>query len=349
MQAANGQESSPSLWGIVLAAGDGKRLAPLVQRLRGDDLPKQYVNFIGKRSMLEHTFARAEKLIPREQLLVVPGREHLKFPEVRRQLAGRMKGTVVAEPEDKDTLPGILLPLIHIYRRDPLATVALLPSDHFILEEDWFASHLHLACRAVDLEPASVVLLGAEPDAPDNGYGYILPGEEPAGPAGLGARRVSSFVENPAPEELPGLFERGALWNTMAMVFKAFTLLHLTARFAPSHHAAFERIGAAVGDRRERHVVNETYRSMAPANFSTELLERLPKESPDSIRTLPVQGVLWSDWGSPRRVIDVLRRTGYLARAGDLSERRPLLWTDTNRERRPRARPRTDPPAVEVR
>ena len=34
--------------GIVLAAGEGKRLQPLIRRLRGDSLPKQYVTLVGK-------------------------------------------------------------------------------------------------------------------------------------------------------------------------------------------------------------------------------------------------------------------------------------------------------------
>ena len=42
----------PNLSGIVLAGGDGKRLQPLIRRLRGDMLPKQFVNFIGTRSTL---------------------------------------------------------------------------------------------------------------------------------------------------------------------------------------------------------------------------------------------------------------------------------------------------------
>jgi len=46
---------SPVRCGIVLAPGEGKRLRPFIQRLRGKDLPKQFVNFIGTRSMLEHT------------------------------------------------------------------------------------------------------------------------------------------------------------------------------------------------------------------------------------------------------------------------------------------------------
>ena len=50
--------------GIVLAGGEGKRLQPFIKSLGKGTLPKQYVNFIGNRSMLEHTLKRAEKLMP---------------------------------------------------------------------------------------------------------------------------------------------------------------------------------------------------------------------------------------------------------------------------------------------
>ena len=60
------------LHGIVLAAGDGRRVQLYVEEIRGEPLPTQYVNFIGRRSMLEHTFHRAEKLIPPNQILTGP-------------------------------------------------------------------------------------------------------------------------------------------------------------------------------------------------------------------------------------------------------------------------------------
>ena len=66
--------------GIVLAGGNGRRLERFVARLRGEAMPKQYVNFIGRRSMLEHTFARAERLIPPDRLFTVAGLEHLLTP-----------------------------------------------------------------------------------------------------------------------------------------------------------------------------------------------------------------------------------------------------------------------------
>jgi mannose-1-phosphate guanylyltransferase len=61
----------PARCGIVLAAGEGKRLRSFVENLSGYALPKQYVNFTGKRSMLEHTFCRAQKMIPPERLFTV--------------------------------------------------------------------------------------------------------------------------------------------------------------------------------------------------------------------------------------------------------------------------------------
>ncbi|MBI3812149.1 MAG: hypothetical protein HY283_08095, partial [Nitrospirae bacterium] len=73
--------------GIILAAGEGKRLQPFIRQLRGKDLPKQFVNFIRTRSMLEHTFHRAEKLIPSDRLFTVVDRDHLKHPEVGQQLS----------------------------------------------------------------------------------------------------------------------------------------------------------------------------------------------------------------------------------------------------------------------
>ena len=126
----------PPSCGIVLAGGDGKRLRPLIQRLHGDSLPKQYMNFTGKRSMLEHTFRRAEKLIASDNLFTVVDAHHLKFPHVRRQLSSRPRGSVVVQPENKETGPGLLLPLIHLYKSNPESSVVVFPADHFITEAE---------------------------------------------------------------------------------------------------------------------------------------------------------------------------------------------------------------------
>jgi mannose-1-phosphate guanylyltransferase len=348
MKTATGQGYFSSLWGIVLAAGDGKRVEPMVHSLRGDTLPKQFVDFAGTRSMLQHTFDRAEKLVSRERLLVVVNRDHLKYPEVRQQLAGRAKDTVIVQPQNKDTLPGLLLPLLHIYRRDPLATVAVFPADQFILPEDRFVKYVFLACRTVEREPSRLVLLGVEPDRPENEYGYILPGEEPNALRGFGPRRVSSFIEKPSPEELRALLESGALWNMMVLVFKAFTVFDLTARLAPELHARFERLGAAIGTRAERRAVTDAYREIEPLNFSTGLLERLPKAAPNSLLTIPLEGVLWNDLGAPRRLASVLAMADSLL-GQDKDVTGAPLWANRKKISRPTSRTKSDRITLQMR
>jgi mannose-1-phosphate guanylyltransferase len=150
--------SQANLGGLVLAGGEGTRLEDYVRQLRGESLPKQYVNFIGTRSMLQHTFDRAERLIPRRKILTVVTKHHLA-PEVCRQLADRAPGTVIVQPENKDTGPGIVT---YLHKRCPDAAVAVFPSDHFILEEDRFIDHVSLAARAVHHDPSQIVLLAME-------------------------------------------------------------------------------------------------------------------------------------------------------------------------------------------
>lgn len=300
--------------GIVLAAGEGKRLQPFIRRMREDDLPKQYVNFIGDRSMLEHTIHRAEKLIPSERLFTVVSRDHLRYPEVRKQLSGRAPGTVIVQPENKDTGPGIFLPLAYLYKKYPEATVAVFPSDHFILEEDSFMAYVALAFSWVDQNPSSLVLLGVKPHKPEPEYGYIVPEGTISHQRETGLRWVRKFVEKPDSKTSQDLILQGALWNTMVMVFKAATLWDLARKVAPSLHRPFEQIREAIGGRDEKKVIEAAYRGFRSVNFSSVLLEGLSVEHSSSLTVLPVEGVLWSDWGSAGRIIGILRKIGYLSR-----------------------------------
>jgi mannose-1-phosphate guanylyltransferase len=289
--------------GIVLAAGDGQRLQSFIQRLRGDYLPKQFVAFVGTRSMLEHTFHRAEKLIQTERLFTVVNRYQLIHLEVRQQLLSRAPGTVVIQPANKETGPGILLPLMHVYKRYPESAVAVFPSDHFIVEEDLFMDHVELAFRAVKRSPSSLVLLGIQPREPEPEYGYIVPGRE----AHPGLWEVLQFVEKPPPDAALKLIEQGGLWNTMVMVFKVKTLLDLVCRAAPEMHRLFEQVLRTIGTAEETDAVNRVYRRLYAVNFSKGLLENFAADSTSRLMVLAVRGVRWSDWGSEQRILRVLQ------------------------------------------
>ncbi|HEY1371792.1 MAG TPA: sugar phosphate nucleotidyltransferase [Candidatus Binatia bacterium] len=313
-------------YGIVLAAGEGKRLEPLVRQLRGDSLPKQYVTFIGRRSMLEHTFARAEKLIPRERIFTVIAEHHVDFLSVRRQIAVRAPNTVIAQPENKETAAGILLPLMHVYKKDPEALIAVFPSDHFIFEEDRFMSHVAVALQAVERNPSLFVLIGVEPTEAQAEYGYIIPHGVDSERYPSTLRRVRHFIEKPDAATASDLIGAGALWNTMVMVFKAKNLLDIIAGLNPELSGAFQEVLAAIGEPDEASRIREIYRRVKPENFSKGIVEQLPARHPACLSVLSMGGVLWSDWGLPRSIEWVLRKIDERESADVLGVAEGRLW-----------------------
>ncbi|MGE5303064.1 MAG: sugar phosphate nucleotidyltransferase [Alphaproteobacteria bacterium] len=294
--------------GIVLSGGNGTRIKDFVSRLRGSTLPKQYVNFVGKRSVLEHTLDRAEKLIPAQRLFIVIAKEHLQFREVRRQIAPRPRQCVVIQPRNKDTAPGFLLPLVYLYRQYPDATVAVFPSDHFVLEEDLFMEHVERAFRIVESDGSRMVLLGIEPNEPDSEYGYIVPGVTIDDPTLDGARAVELFVEKPSTVTARKIIRKGALWNSLVTVCRCEALLHAIRRAMPELYRSFEPIQKAIGTADHEAMIEDVYRNLPSLNFSKGALEVLPLENRRDLVVLPVPGVTWTDWGTPDRLSSTLRR-----------------------------------------
>jgi len=303
----NERASSMNRWGIVLSGGNGTRLQEWVYRRRADYLPKQYVNFIGKRSMLEHTLHRGEKLIPAAKLLTVIAKGHLQFNEVNRQISSRPPESVIVQPENKDTVPGILLPLMHLHKRNPDAVVTILPSDHFVLQENRFMNHVERAFRIAETDNARMVLLGTEPHEPDPEYGYILYGGTTDNPNIEGGRTVEMFVEKPRPDAARLMMTKGALWNTLVLIAACKTLLQVIKRAVPGLYAPFETIQEAIGTPDEQRVTERVYQALPRINFSKGVLEVLPFEHRRALCVLPVRGVTWNDWGTADHLSSSLR------------------------------------------
>jgi mannose-1-phosphate guanylyltransferase len=323
-------ETAAPLCGLVLAGGEGQRLKSFIRRLRGDSLPKQYVQFTGTRSMLEHTYRRAERLIPRQRLFTVVNQAHTKYPAVVDQLGGRHRGTVVVQPENRETGAGLLLPLMHIHKRYPNAMVAVFPSDQFIWEEDRLMRHVRLAHAIVKRHPSKLVMLGIQPEYGELEYGYIVPTKD-SDVSGWGMHAVTKFIEKPDFMYAHKLIARGALWNTMMMVFKADSLLQWVDELRPEIYRHFKRIYAAIGTGRESAVLRDTYDRLETVNFSKDLLEPIAQKYPTRLAVLPVTNVAWSDWGSESRIVETLKRIGRVPQA---------VVNSAARTRRPPARTR---------
>jgi mannose-1-phosphate guanylyltransferase len=297
----------PTRCAIVLAGGDGKRLQPYIRQLLGTDLPKQYVNFIGTRSMLEHTYGRVQKMISAERIFSVVAQDHLWRHEVRMQLSLRPSRTVVVQPINRETGPGLLLPLMHLYKRYPNSTVAVFPSDHFILQEERFMSYVEKAFEEVEKFPSKIVFLGVPPSDPEPEYGYILPDYQTMEMKAQ-AGGVKAFLEKPDSALALKAVSLGALWNTMIMVFRPEVLLRLVSMSSPVLYHDFQSIYKVLDTPLESSFIDKIYRDMAPVNLSKDLIESMDVYSRSQLSVIPMEGILWSDWGSIGRILSVLEK-----------------------------------------
>jgi mannose-1-phosphate guanylyltransferase len=284
------------LWGIVLAGGEGRRLQSFVRACFGCERPKQFCAFLDGCSMLQHTLKRAEHLIPPTRLLTIVTQAHL--PHALAELRDQPAETMIVQPLNRETGPGILLPLLHVLRRDPEAVVVLLPSDHFIPEEGRFMASVAHAAMFVAAHPEFPVLLGVEPSGPEIEYGWIETGELIEDVQGEAVHRVRRFWEKPTCIQANTLYLHGWLWNTMVLVAQATVLLGLFQRFTPGLVCAFQRIQRALGLPYESEVLQEVYAQLPAINFSQAILTQCPQR----LGVLRVQDIYWSDWGDPTRI-----------------------------------------------
>lgn len=294
-----------SLWGIILAGGEGERLSGFVREQFGSAIPKQFCTFFGRRTMLERTINRARLLIPPERL-VVSGTVH-HDPYILRVLGTPPPCTVVLQPANRDTAPGILLPLIHILRKDPRALVTILPADHFILPGHRFMRAIAAAAQFVADKKIDIpVLLAVKPDRPESEYGWIKPGQFMKNDDHRIIRQVEQFVEKPLHSQAEHLLKEGWLWNTMVIVVQAKALMRLVRKRLPDLASLFTGIQRRLGGSREQDCIEKVYQTIPKTNFSISFLSDRDVKS----LVLPVENICWSDWGTKERILETATTLG---------------------------------------
>jgi mannose-1-phosphate guanylyltransferase len=291
--------SAANVWALILAAGEGSRLRGLTTTPGGVSVPKQFCSLHGGASLLEETLRRAECVAQRRRMVTVVAAQHRRWWEAPLWAAD--PENVIVQPENKGTAPGLLLPLLHIVRRDPSATVVVLPSDHFVSKENVLARGLQQAARLARIDPQHVYLLGLVPDEIDPELGYILPDDRSVAPAAA----VRQFVEKPSADIARNLVQDGALWNVFILAAGARALLGLyTTRYPSLVADMYQAVESDSHDTRGATAARGLYPHLPALDFSRDVVQG--QES--SLRVLTVPACGWSDLGTPRRVADTLSR-----------------------------------------
>ncbi|MEZ4450587.1 MAG: sugar phosphate nucleotidyltransferase [Nannocystaceae bacterium] len=280
-------------WALVLAAGEGSRLASLTQAATGDPVPKQFCAFGGEVSLLERTLDRAAAIVDPRRIVTVVHRAHRRwwgplFADVARS-------SVIVQPSNRGTAIGILLPLLAIARRDPGAVVVILPTDHYVGDEGALRATIAAAFRHAGDD--GVILLGITPEGPETSYGYIVP---ELGSAGR-PHRVRRFVEKPAIAAARRLLDEGALWSSFLFVGRVGAYIDLIREALPGLVDALAPLVSAAD---EGAPIDALYASTPSRDFSRDVLER----GVDRLRVLAVPRCGWVDLGEPERLLRTLPR-----------------------------------------
>ena len=299
-----GSRTSGRIWSIVLGSGDAGRMTEFIQSWLGSPKPKQYCAFVGDRSLFQHTLDRASTLSRQEHIVTVVAREH--GHQAWSQLEGRGAGTVLLQPRERDSAAGMYLSLTYLRAKDPQATVVIYPSDHFVYPETSFMVSVHRALCALEWLPDRFIVLGVPPDRLELDYGWIVPGENIDGSDRFRTRSVEAFLSRPSVAQADAALAGGALWNTSVIAATAETLWRMGWRCFPDLMPRFERLSGSIGTSKEAQILDEIYHDIPAHDLVSELLQRVPHHA----AVMEIQGVLWSDWGRPLRIVDSLRRIG---------------------------------------
>jgi len=288
-------------WAIILAGGDGRRLSSYTRQLTGRPTPKQFCRLIGRKSLLQQTMERLSLIVDPEHTLMALTRTHERhYAPLIADLSARQ---LVIQPANRDTAPAILYCLLRLSVRSPQASVALIPSDHYVSDDRLFMRHVERAFRAVHRQGDLIVLLGIPPEAAETGYGWIEPASDSLSTVNP-IYPVRGFWEKPTASFARELFARRCLWNSFVVVARVQTLLHVFEDRLPQLSHAFIRVLPALETEYERQAIERLYFRLQPANFS----QRILASAGVNLVVLPVLGLQWSDLGDARRVMETLCR-----------------------------------------
>ncbi|SDW82619.1 mannose-1-phosphate guanylyltransferase [Paenibacillus sp. PDC88] len=271
---------------VIMAGGKGERFWPKSRT----NLPKQFLNISGSKSMIQQSIARLELLMDISQIFVVTNELYAEL--IKAQIPHLPHENIIIEPVGRNTAPCIGLASILIEEKFPDSTMVVIPSDHIIENEAGFIKILETAIQVAQ-DNNNLVTLGIQPKYPETGYGYIQSTEEVTEINGLNVYKVNKFVEKPNLETAQAYLSAGNFyWNSGIFVWKTDTIRSYIRELMPDMHDIMETMKAGMKSGNREIVIRSEFKKMPDQSIDYGIMEKVK-----NIYVIPcVFG--WDDVGS---------------------------------------------------
>ncbi len=266
-----------------MAGGGGTRFWPLSRKAK----PKQFLNLSGKDTMVMDTANRLCRIADKEDIFIVTG-ESFVASTIEETSAILRADHILGEPAARNTAACIGYAAMEIVKKYEDGVMCIVPSDHFIKNEEEYERVMKTAIELAKNRDA-LVTIGIKPTFPSTGYGYIRCNRETEAEY----YPVEEFVEKPDLKRATQYVNSGQFaWNSGMFVWKASLILKYFEQLLPDIYAHLVTIGEAMGTEREKEVIAGVYPVIPKISIDYGIMERAKG-------VLMVEGDFgWNDVGS---------------------------------------------------
>tara|TARA_B100001173_G_scaffold309632_1_gene322418 strand:- start:803 stop:1852 length:1050 start_codon:yes stop_codon:yes gene_type:complete len=220
---------------VILAGGSGTRFWPYSRSSR----PKQLLNIVGEKSMLQMTVDRLKKIKKITHIYIITRKD--LYDQIIEEVDGVDPKNVIVEPSGKNTAPaiGMMAALFQLNHKDEI--MGVFPADHLIVGHKKFEKAINTA-DYIARKDSNLVTIGIKPTFASTAYGYIQY-DENSEIDHFDSYHVKAFAEKPHGKLAKRFLSSGDfLWNAGMFFWRVDTFMDSLNKYLPELHDSLTKI-----------------------------------------------------------------------------------------------------------